>query len=84
VAGAQVGFEVVAEGAGPHVGHEAHVVDGDDAGETRQVEDDAPEQRHARAAHPATATGRRNRYAGVVAAVHHGGHLGRRRRAAHD
>ena len=58
VARAQLVLEVVAEGAGQHVGGERRVVDLADAREVAQVEHDAAVERHRRAAHPA-APGRR-------------------------
>ncbi len=53
VGGAQLVFEVVAEGAGPHVDGERRVVDVDDAGQVAEIEDDAAVERDRRAAHPA-------------------------------
>ena len=56
-----VGLEDITEGPGAHVEDHRIVIDGDDAGEAADVEDDATVDRHAGAADPAASGGGRDR-----------------------
>ena len=81
---AQRVLEIGAEGAGPHVGGERHLVDVDEALQRGQVERDAAVHRDGAAADAAASGRGGHRHEGLVAGGEHGRDLLGRVRAHHD
>ncbi len=77
------GLEIGAEGAGPHVGQERHLVDLVDAGARRHVERQAAVHGDGPAADAAAPRRRGDGHAGLVAGGEHGAHLSGRGGAHH-